>query len=92
MKKKVRITKEEVLNQLNFRSDEEVKENDSQVKPRKARGSSDLGNRYKFAHKNVYNNLPEWKKLVIDNNEYNDRIYNEFVREVIEEAEQSKAE
>ena len=30
----------------------------------------------------------KWKKQVIDNNEYNDRIYNEFISEVIQEAEQ----
>jgi len=89
--KKDRISKEEILEQLNQAAASIVDKTEPPVKPRKARGSSDLGNRYKFAHKNVYNNLPEWKKLVIDNNEYNDRIYNEFVREVIEEAEQSKA-
>ena len=91
MKKKTRTTKEEILNQLNLHSNEEVRDN-PEVKPRIARGSSDLGNRYKFAHKNVYNNLPEWKKPVIDNNEYNDRIYEEFVKEVIQEAEQIKVE
>jgi hypothetical protein len=92
MKKKTRTTKEEAQNELNLHSNEEVEENEPQVKPCKARGSSDLGNRYKFAHKNVYNNLPEWKKPVIDNNEYNDRIYEEFVKEVIQEAEQIKVE
>jgi hypothetical protein len=90
--KKDRISKEEILEQLNQAAASIVDKTEPPVKPRKARGSSDLGNRYKFAYKEVYNNLPEWKQQVIDDKKYNDRIYNEYIKEVISQAEQKQAE
>jgi len=58
----------------------------------KPRGTSDLANKYKFIYAKTYKDLPEWKKQVIDNKEYDDRIYKEFIKEVIREAEQSKTD
>jgi hypothetical protein len=104
--KKDRISKEEILKQLEQMTkahnvddrtkaagsllDSIVDEMVSPVKPTK--GSSDLANRYKFAYKDVYDNLSEWKKQVIDDKKYNDRIYKEYIKDVISQAEQKQVE
>ena len=88
--KKDRISKEEILNQLNQSA--ETKEEVIGKKPRMARGSSDLANKYKFTYAKTYKDLPNWKKQVIDNKEYDDRIYKEFIEEVIRETEQSQVD
>jgi hypothetical protein len=95
--KKDKISKEEILKQLEQMTKAQcgslldsiiTEEMVSPVKPTK--GSSDLANRYKFAYKDVYDNLPEWKKQVIDNKKYNDRIYKEYIKDVISQAEQKQ--
>lgn len=65
---------------------------DKAAKSSKDRGTSDLANKYKFTYAKTYKDLPNWKKQVIDNKEYDDRIYKEFIKEVIREAEQSKTD
>ena len=88
MKKKIRLSKKEILESLNSETLPEQQEKEST----KSRGTSDLANKYKFIHDKVYKDLPNWKKQVIDNKEYNDRIYTEFVKEVIVQTEQSEIE
>lgn len=55
--------------------------------------SSALADKYKKAHEAVLNSLPHWKKQVVLDclnlpaSEVNDRVYDEFVDQVIKTAE-----
>lgn len=52
------------------------------------KGSSDsMADKYRAAYSFVYDALPHWKRQVIDEKLYNDRIYKEFTKEVISNAE-----
>ena len=46
-----------------------------------------LSDKYRAAYSSVYNALPHWKRQVIDEKLYDDRIYNEFAKDVIRNAE-----
>ena len=90
------MSKEEQGRKKRFRRQEGVSSSQEpcieETNPPKPRGTSDLANKYKFTYAKTYKDLPLWKKQVIDNKEYDDRIYKEFIKEVIREAEQSKTD
>lgn len=46
--------------------------------------------KYRAAFEKVFLTLPAWKQAVILSKNYDDRIYNEFVKEVVIEVEHQK--
>ena len=60
-------------------------EDDSGAK--KANADPTMADKYRAAHFSVYDALPHWKRQVIDEKLYDDRIYKEFTKEVIANAE-----
>ena len=61
-----------------------IEENASEGKSEPKNGMSE---KYRAAYSSVYNALPSWKQKVIDDKLYDDRIYKEFTKEVIRDAE-----
>jgi hypothetical protein len=51
----------------------------------------DISKRYELADLYLFNQLPSWKKLIITEcrsiKEYNNRIFNDFIQEIIKTAE-----
>ena len=51
---------------------------------------ADMKNRYQSAYDNIYNNYPQWKKTAIREdikNNYQSGLLTEFIKKVIETAE-----
>lgn len=48
---------------------------------------SSQADRYQQARQTIYNKLAPWKKDIIDANKFDDRIYDEFIKEIVALAE-----
>lgn len=46
--------------------------------------------KYRAAFNKIFDQLPPWKREVILSKQYDDRIYNEFAKDVVIEAEQKE--
>tara|TARA_Y100001951_G_C11223661_1_gene230336 strand:- start:309 stop:623 length:315 start_codon:yes stop_codon:yes gene_type:complete len=67
-------------------SHEEKKPLEDDYEPKKSE-SDDMAEVYRAAYSFVYDALPHWKRQVIDDKLYDDRIYKDFTKEVIRNAE-----
>ena len=58
------------------------------TKPQQSQPPSNQALRYKTAYEKVFNSLPNWKQDIIRSKKYDDRVYDEFAKSVVEAAQE----